>query len=224
MNNLAINKFRLSATNLYLTYPKCPAPLDLSLDILKDKLCRHIVTDYIFVKEFHEDSSPHIHAYLKCSKKVDIKNAASLDITFNDISYHGNYQTAKYPNKVISYMLKNVSSKSSPDLLFSPSLSNRIDLLGNWLDFGHAIIKLAEEGKVHEAIELYKQERPLDYLKNKSRIDKSLQELRMSKLGFHMKFDYSKFIVPEELKDVIDAYNENKTLVILGRPGIGKSS
>lgn len=89
---------------------------------------------------------------------------------------------------------------------------------------GQAVISLAEEGKISAAINLYKTERPLDFIKNKSRIEKSLNELRMTKLGYNMKFDYSKFIIPDELKSIIDAYNENKTLVIVGNPGIGKSS
>lgn len=218
------NKFRLSAVNLYLTYPKCDLDLNDVLSLLKDILINYVLKDYILVREYHEDNSSHIHAYLKCAKKFSTRDPNYLDLKTSDYTYHGNYQSAKKPNKVIQYILKDISHREDPNLIYSPSLNDRISELGIWLEFGEAIIKLAENGKVPAAMDLYKKERPLDFIKNKSRIEKSLQELHMSKLGFNMKFDYSKFIIPEELKTVIDAYNDNKTLVIIGKPGIGKTS
>ena len=224
MNKPPINKFRLSAINLYLTYPKCQIPLSEALAILNLKLTTPIIKDYALVREFHEDGSPHIHAYIKCYKKANITNSTTLDLSYEDIIYHGNYQTAKLPNNILAYMLKDIKRKDDINLLSSPGISDRIGMLGNWLDLGQAVISLAEEGKIAAAINLYKTERPLDFIKNKSRIEKSLNELRMTSLGYNMKFDYSKFIIPNELKAVIDAYNDNKTLVIVGNPGIGKSS
>lgn len=217
-------KFRLNAVNLYLTYPKCPVPLNEALAILQHKLITPVVKDYALVREFHEDGSPHLHAFIKCGRKANILSQTHLDLNYEDSIYHGNYQTAKSPNSVLSYILKDIKRRDDINLLSSPGISDRIDLLGNWLELGQAVISLAEEGKMSAAINLYKTERPLDFIKNKSRIEKSLNELRMSKLGYNIKFDYSKFIIPEELKTMIDAYNENKTLVIIGSPGIGKSS
>lgn len=217
-------KFRLNGVNIYLTYPKCDIPLKEVLAILLLKLNTPIIKDYALVREFHEDGSPHIHAFIKCNKKADIKNPLHLDLTYKDIIYHGNYQIAKSPNSILTYMLKDIKKRDDINLLSSPGISDRIGLLGNWLDLGQAVISLAEEGNIPAAINLYKTERPLDFIKNKNRIEKSLNELRMTKLGYNMKFDYSKFIIPDELKEIIDAYNENKTLVIVGSPGIGKSS
>ena len=224
MKNIAINKFRLSAVNIYPTYPKCSVPLNEALAILHSKLITPVIKDYILVREYHEDGSPHIHAFIKCYKKVNINNPSHLDLNYEDTIYHGNYQTAKSPNSILTYMLKDIKRRDDVNILSSPGISDRIDMLGNWLELGQAVISLAEEGKISAAINLYKSERPLDFIKNKSRIEKSLNELRMTKLGYNMKFDYSKFIIPEELKEVIDAYNDNKTLVIIGKPGIGKSS
>jgi len=224
VNKIPTSKFRLSAVNLYLTYPKCSIELSNFLFLLKEKLASFIVKDYMLVKENHEDGNPHIHAFIKCYKKAEIKNPNYLDIQYDSIVYHGNYQTAKKPNSIIEYLLKGITNKNDERLIFSPGMSNRIDELGVWLEFGKAIIKLAEEGNIPAAINMYKEERPIEFIKYKSRIEKSLQELHMSKLGFNMKFSYSQFIIPDEVKAVIDAYNENKTLIIIGKPGIGKTT
>ncbi len=162
--------------------------------------------------------------HIKCNRKANITNPKQLDLNYEDTIYHGNYQAAKSPNSILSYILKDIKTRDDINLLSSPGISDRISILGNWLELGQAVISLAEEGRISAAINLYKTERPLDFIKNKSRIEKSLNELRMSKLGYNMKFNHSKFIIPDELKAVIDAYNENKTLVIVGSPGIGKSS
>ena len=111
---MKLNKFRLSAVNLYLTYPKCNLGLDKVLDQLKEHLSTQIIKDYVIVREFHQDNTLHIHAYVKCARKVNIVNPNRLDLKNPETgeTYHGNYQPAKLPNKVIQYIMKDISHTS----------------------------------------------------------------------------------------------------------------
>lgn len=45
----------------------------------------------LIAEEKHEDGSPHLHAYLKLTKTVNIKNKNKLDIKDGETVYHGNY-------------------------------------------------------------------------------------------------------------------------------------
>lgn len=96
------------------------------------------------------------------------------------------------------------------------------------MDFGQSILRLAEQGKIKEALELYKIERPLEYIKNKKNLEKSLRSIIMEKLGCEIKFDYRDYIIPSGLKEILNDYNSgkmlNKTLVLIGPSGTGKTS
>lgn len=131
MNSISLTKFRLSAVNLYLTYPKCDIPLNEALNILKPKLATPIVKDYALVREFHKDGSPHLHAFIKCGKKANIINPSQLDLNYEDNIYHGNYQAAKSPNSILTYMLKDIKRRDDINLLSSPGISDRIGIIGN---------------------------------------------------------------------------------------------
>jgi len=124
-------KFRLNAVNMYLTYPKCPVPLNEALAILNHKLSTPVIKDYALVRELHEDGSPHIHAYINCNKKANITNPQQLDLSYEDTIYHGNYQAAKSPNSILAYMLKDIKTRDDTNLLSSPGISDRISILGN---------------------------------------------------------------------------------------------
>jgi len=86
------------------------------------------------------------------------------------------------------------------------------------------MLKLAREGKIEEALKLYELEKPLDFIKNHIKIKRSLNNLYYQTIGLNLKFNFNDFIIPEELKEVISAINSNKTPIIIGRPGIGKTS
>ena len=123
-------KFRLNARKLYLTYPKCNLDLKLVLELLKEKLSNQIIKDYLIVKELHKDGSYHLHAYIKLHKPINTYNCNYLDLKYDITQYHGNYQSAKNPNYIIQYLLKDFNSIVSDNLIFSDSIKNRIDLLG----------------------------------------------------------------------------------------------
>jgi hypothetical protein len=123
-------EFRICSKSLYLTYPNCDLDNQVVLKYFKEILSSRIIKDYLIIREFHKDGSPHIHVYIKLHKPFNTYKQNSLDIIINDNIFHGNYQSAKNPNNIIQYLLKNITNKYDNNLLFSDSLSNRIDLLG----------------------------------------------------------------------------------------------
>jgi len=123
-------EFRICSKSLYLTYPKCDLDNQVILKYFKEILSSRIIKDYLIVREFHKDGNPHIHVYLKLHKPFNTYKQNSLDIIINDNIFHGNYQSAKNPNNIIQYLLKDITNKFDNNLLFSDSIKNRIDLLG----------------------------------------------------------------------------------------------
>ena len=93
---IPMNNFRLQSRQLFLTWPKCPIKKEEALNLLKELLP---IDKYIIAEELHEDGTPHLHAYIKCNKKIDIKNPNKLDLQI----YHGNYQSCRNINAVRNY-------------------------------------------------------------------------------------------------------------------------
>jgi len=156
--------FLLSAKNLYLTYSNCNLELAKIIEILREKLSSYIVENWIIVKENHKSGEEHVHVYLKTLKKTHISSSTFLDLQYELDEYHENYQSARKPNAVIEYMLKNISLKSDPNLLYSEGMSNLIGELGNYKDIYESLIDMAEEGKIEEAMELLKKVDPKVYI------------------------------------------------------------
>jgi hypothetical protein len=218
------SKYRLSAKNLFLTYSKCQIEIKEALDQLKNKLSNYIIKEYIIVREFHEDGTPHIHVYLKINKQFNTYNPCYLDLVdAENVTYHGKYESARSPNYVIEYMLKNVMDKYDPNVLFSKDLADRVDLLGTYMSLGESVIDLARQGKIQEALNLYEKEKPLEFIKSHTTLEKSLRGLYLKACGFKTKFDFKDYILPEGLKNILSQYNKGKTLVLIGSPGSGKT-
>ena len=150
--------FRISTKNLLLTYNPCFVPLDEVLDQLKEKLDKYIVLSYLLVKEIATIENSRVHIYIRLYKRCDIKPASRLNLINDDNTpIHGNYQSVKYINKTVEYMLKDVENKDDENIvIFSDDLSSRITKLGCFLSLDATMIKLAEEGQIKKALELLK--------------------------------------------------------------------
>lgn len=59
------------------------------------------IKEYVIASEKHQDGSPHVHAFIKYSKKVTL-NPTKFDI----FGHHGNYQVAKSWNAASKYCKK----------------------------------------------------------------------------------------------------------------------
>lgn len=105
-DKLTLNKpFRLSAKNLFFTYPRCPAPKEHIQDILTKKL--GIRLKYMIVcNEAHEDEGLHSHVTAMLNMKSNYKDPRFADIEYDGIIYHGNYKSARDLDKSIEYCKK----------------------------------------------------------------------------------------------------------------------
>lgn len=91
--------FRINAKRFFLTYPKCT----LSKEELRDELEKmHSIDHYIISEEKHEDGTPHLHAYIQFTKKLNIKDANH----FNIKNFHPNTQAVKDKVSCIRYVKK----------------------------------------------------------------------------------------------------------------------
>lgn len=111
--------FRLNTEQFFLTYPQCEIEPQCALDQLTEFLD---VEHYLIAQEKHEDGEPHLHCWIKCTKKYNIKNANKFDLQSNDgtVTYHGNYQGCRSNKAVIEYCTKEghyVSDLPKEDLL-----------------------------------------------------------------------------------------------------------
>lgn len=89
---------------VFLTYPKCSAPRESVLDMIKERgltLQKGLVS-----QEMHKDGTPHLHAYLKFSKTVETLNCRYFDIKYNGDTFHGKYESAKSAIQTIKYISK----------------------------------------------------------------------------------------------------------------------
>lgn len=105
---MAPSGYRLEATHLFLTYPQCSIEketlLSLLTGILASSGCE--VKHYVIAQENHEDGNKHAHAYLGLNKKLRVRGEDCLDLVYEGVTYHGNYQCARKPKDVIEYCKK----------------------------------------------------------------------------------------------------------------------
>ncbi len=232
--------FRIAAKKLFLTYPRCPMNLDQFEEQMKDKMKGSGIKEFLFVIEEHEDGGiPHIHAYIELNKKIDVKKEDQLDIFEYDpsgesrVSYHGNYTAARNDRNSIEYLLKDSSGEKDEErgtLRMSAGIRNRIGLWNEYMNLDQAMINLAKQGKIEEAMSLLLKEQPRRFLKEGRNLEKNLQEIYLKNIGCQSKYPFESFIIPPRvmkgLKLFRDSFEleETKVFVIQGEPGSGKTA
>lgn len=217
--------FLLSAKNLYLTYSNCELELDEIIILLKNKLSSYVVKEHLLVREYHASREPHVHVYLKLLKKTNIYSETFLDLKNSSGKiYHGNYQSARKPNQVIEYMLKNVSRKTDLNLLYSEGMSYLIGELGNFKDFYESLLDLAEEGRVEEAMNFLRQTNPELYLKQGKKLESRMIDVYKDKvLKKQRDYDIDNFYLSNSIYYKLVDYvkrrkkGENPVLAIVGK-------
>jgi hypothetical protein len=193
------------------------------------KLNTWTVMDYVLVKELHEDGNPHIHVYLKTLRMTNIASVCYMDLELNGETLHPNIQPARKVANVLQYMLKFVQSKTDENLLFSESMSSRIDDNAQFMPLAKAAMALARKGQLQEALNLYENERPDFFIQNHLSLEKSLRGLFLKAHGAVAKFDFSKFHIPESLSELLGKVETGfqarspKSLYLHGGAGTGKS-
>jgi hypothetical protein len=100
--------FRLSAAQLFLTYPQCEIAPIILLELLKSLpvLSAHTIEDYVIAQEDHQDLAKHLHVYLRQSSKLNLKDAKKLDVTHESRGYHPNIQGCRSAKACLAYVTK----------------------------------------------------------------------------------------------------------------------
>lgn len=98
-----MSQFRLQATHISLTYPRCDISLEDLETFLRNKSFGSRKPIHLIIShETHEDGSPHRHAYIKYSAKMETRNARAFD--FN--GFHPNVQRTENVPAWINYVKK----------------------------------------------------------------------------------------------------------------------
>nr|UOF79959.1 rep protein [Cressdnaviricota sp.] len=95
--------FFLRANHLFLTYPQCPVPKD---DLLWKLKSLPNYAGCVVASEQHQDGTPHLHAYVRLSRRSVFRSAQFADVTWGGVTYHGNYQRARSARCVAEYVAK----------------------------------------------------------------------------------------------------------------------
>lgn len=192
--------FELNTRQLFLTYPHCPAAPKFVLDQFTGRLP---IDDYIVAREPHKDGSPHIHCYIKLTKRVRCKTEM-LDIVDEEGKpYHGNYQRCKNAWLVQKYCKK--GGNYTTNMVFEP-LRQAIDL--------------AKAGDVAGAFSAVAESRPDMILMGGSRLKANLQMLASAE----EKEDQSNFTEFINIPPAIAHWQRKRhTLWLYGPSGYGKT-
>ncbi len=218
--------FRISSRKLWLTWPQLTLKPKEVLAQLEEILYTWGIKQHLIVQEEHEDGSPHIHAYLEMYKKVEIKNPKKLHIKNEGKMVFGNYQAAKKSEYILRYATK----KFNPDELgekyvASKHIAQRLDHKCGIISVDESIIHLAKTGFVQDALDMFEFSYPKSFMRTHMSLEKSLRSLRMKALGFKSKFSMDDFCnVPATFIEYCDQQNFNKSLILIGAPGLAKSA
>lgn len=140
-----------SAKGWFLTYPKC--------DLTKEQLLKALqaqdppIQEWVVAREFHEDGSPHLHAFIKYGTRVSF-SPYRWDVFHGDQRFHGNYQVARSWTQVQKYCQKEGDFIASFDTAAATSkraARNRTLMTGNLKDLVDSGFIAAERLKIVQA-------------------------------------------------------------------------
>lgn len=94
--------FRCNAKNVFLTYPRCTLTKDELLQGIIAALPPNRLEWAVVCVEHHEDGTPHLHASLGFTSKLDIRNEAKFDIA----GFHPNIQPTSSVDNANKYLEK----------------------------------------------------------------------------------------------------------------------
>ena len=212
-------KFRISAKKLVLTYSQVNPEITHTqlLHQLQNKpnLCGF---KYVICKEHHIDGGTHFHAVLIHYEKFAIYNPNTLDIEYQQKTFHGNYTPVRSLTHAIAYVCKNNDYITNIENLHE----------GKLLTAKEFIIKEVQEKGVEKALIDHYQRSPEKAIAGVSVSALKKQFHDIEKLKLTLKLDEIKtpfgldhFKVQTQLKQWMQ--NPNKTLVLVGDSGLGKT-
>lgn len=156
-------KFRLNAKKLFLTYSPCTLSCIEALEQLKTIL-KIKIDSYIITKQKSENLDDfRLQCFLKLNKKcnilgpssLDLKNIESTNSSELKLNFHGIYQTAKSEKITLDHILGTIDLKKAGNaIIYSEDYKQILIDKGVFFSPNEAMLRLAEEGQVHEAMTL----------------------------------------------------------------------
>lgn len=195
-------QFRVNSQQFFITWPNCPLPKEHILDTFKVGSVPLIA--WIVAEELHEDLKPHVHAYFKFERKLNIKSERHFDLEgLEGEVFHANFAGCRSENACKKYCRKDGNY-----------ISNLTFYVGDvWSD----ALELAAKGKTQEAIAHVRQYRPRDYTLSKDKIVAVMRHEAGEILKQHK--HYYSFDNYSELPD----WDHSLTLILVGSAGVGKT-
>lgn len=142
-------KFRLSAVNLFLTYPQC----DVSTERMYQQL-RSLLKDFawaVVCREQHEDGHPHLHVLVHLERRCNLHSPTCLDVQDDHGRiFHGNYQPVRQPREAMRYV-----EKDGDVVAYGISLENARAYFDNLCGSGGAAAAATKKRKLSECLDIY---------------------------------------------------------------------
>jgi hypothetical protein len=224
-NKLICNKdkkkaFRISAKRIYLTYSQVNKEMQTA-DVLKELQSKKTFCfKHLISKEFHLDGGTHFHVVLEATTKFNIQQQDFLDITYQDKSYHGNYQAVKSLSNVVEYVCK------AGDYI--TDFTNIQE--GKLLSLKELLIQSATQIGVSQALIEHCKQLPNAALPNLSLTSvkayfEALEKLKQSSEAANAEtpFKLKDFNLDQNKELIQWLEHPDKTLVLTGRSGTGKT-
>jgi hypothetical protein len=215
--------FRLNAKQAFLTYPNLNIARE---DLLKQLNLKFPVKNYIISKEEHVSGEFHMHAYIEFTGTVNIRNPHVLDIFNGKELVHGNYQGVKSKPGTIQYLTKE-DTKMLTSLDLKASLDrNMVKKSTTDANFYKTIFEIAKESGYEEALDFFCEKRPdlvpKSYASLKRNLVKYCEDVLYRK-ELELEHPLSSYNPPKELKNWVENDMDNKSLILIGKPGTGKT-
>ena len=189
---------------------------------LAKRLIKYNIEDFALSQELHKNGEPHIHAWIKLTKKLDTTNSTLLDLYGKDKFFHGKYENAKKDKSSLEYVLKNIN-EGAP-YLASESIQLRLSKEGTLKSIERTMIDLAKKGQIKEALDLLEKEKPREFLHRHKSLRNSLADIALIESGLAKpKFNLKDYHIDPDLLEILKNNPKNKTIVIIGEPGTGKT-
>lgn len=190
--------YRANRKSFFLTYPKCPVPLDA----IREQLARHgELTKYLIASETHASGDLHRHAYIVYKEKKNFKDPRWADLEVDGVAYHPNDGGAvRSESCVTKYVTKD-----------GDFITNFYNIKDN--PFTEALAATTAEA----GMEILCAKRPREYLLNYDKLFSTLK--RLKPVAAPVLFDFKDFNT--ELLDETTLHE--KAVLFYGPTGIGKT-
>lgn len=119
---VGVKKFRLACKKVSLTFPQCPVPREVMLEMLCVKKNPVIV---VVSRETHKDGNYHLHCYLQYDKQFTSTKSSCFDVCYEGVVYHPNIQATNDKNAWIKYITKTDTEFLSKGLDVNAYLASR---------------------------------------------------------------------------------------------------